>query len=555
MRRPGWWAWAWAGATGIAIVLGAAGFWIGLWVGGALGAGVGVAAGVIAPVFVELIKRRVESGEAAKRVEPAARRLGPASLLDPALGVVPFTGRQKELDALLAWCRDDSAGPVRLVTGGGGAGKTRLALELRLHLGKAGGWRCADVDAGTGTDALGAERAAARGKRLLLVADYADARADLDDLLDAVARESERVRLLLLARHAGEWWHRLEGGGQATRNLVADAAREVIELADVIEPGTTAADVVLSAVPWFAARLNVAVDQIGLVRVVGAERARILDLHAAALVAVLQAQDQQKVASVVIEVGAVLDVLLGHEKHYWQDSARSLKLFDVAGGLSAGQLSQVIAAMCLLGAASENEAIDLSGRVPGAAPSILAASWLHGVYPPDSQGLWLGSLRPDRLAEMQATRELVASPGLAQNCFTNLTERQVQQALVLLARASDDHPQARPLLESALFSFPDAAAGITAPRDTLIAVANSIPYPSVVLSGTDARLSRRIAATYPSGTPDRASWQETSSNLLAALGRREDALAAIDETVAIRRDLVTDGSDVFQPALAGLGTK
>jgi Tetratricopeptide repeat/Anaphase-promoting complex subunit 5 len=548
LRRPGWWAWA--AAAGIAIVLGAAGFWIGLWVDGALGAGVGVAAGVVAPMLVELIRNRVESREAAARVEPATRRLGPASLLDPALGVVPFTGRQKEMDALLAWCRNDSAGPVRLVTGGGGAGKTRLALELGLHLRKAGGWRCADIDAGTEPDALGAERAAARGNRLLLVADYADARAGLEDLLDAVAREPDRVRLLLLARHAGEWWHRLEGGRQATRHLVADATREVIELADVIKPGTTAADVVLSALPWFAARLNVSVGDIGLVRVVGAERARILDLHAAALVAALQVHNQQKVASVVIDVNAVMDVLLGHEKRYWQDSARTLKLFDVAGGLSAGQLSQAIAAMCLLGAASEAEAVDLSGRVPGAAPSILVASWLRGIYPPDNQSLWLGSLRPDRLAEMQATGELAASPSLTQNCLMNLTERQAQQALVLLARASDDHPQAKPLLEAALFSFPDAAAGIAAPRETLIAVANSIPYPSVVLSGADARLSSKIAATYPSGTSDRASWQETSSNLLAALGRREEALAAIDETVAIRRNLVTDGPNAFQPALA-----
>jgi len=184
-------------------------------------------------------------------------------------------------------------------------------------------------------------------------------------LLDAVVREPERVRVLLLARQVGEWWQRLEGGGQAVRDLVADASRELIELTDAIVPGASAADVVLDALPWFAARLDITVAEVGLVRITRAEQARILDLHAAALVAVLDARERRRTAAVSIDVSTVLDVLLGHEKRYWQDSARSLKLFDVAGGFSAGQLSQVAAAMCLLGAASEDEAAGLSGRVSG----------------------------------------------------------------------------------------------------------------------------------------------------------------------------------------------
>jgi hypothetical protein len=307
------------------------------------------------------------------------------------------------------------------VTGGGGAGKTRLALELGRRLEQGGGWRCVDVDVGSEADALRAERGAARGRRLLLVVDYADARVGLAALLDAVARASDRVRVLLLARQAGEWWQRLTGGGQATRDLVADATREVIELGDAIEPGASAVDVVLSALPWFAARLDVAVADVGLVRVIHAERARILDLHAAALVAVLGAREQRPAVAASVDVSTVLTVLLGHEKHYWQDSARALKLFDVTGGLSAGQLSQVIATMCLLGAVSEDEAAELSGRVPGAAPSLMAARWLHGLYPPHGEGLWLGSLRPDRLAELLVTRELAASPTFAGNCLSELT--------------------------------------------------------------------------------------------------------------------------------------
>jgi tetratricopeptide (TPR) repeat protein len=181
---------------------------------------------------------------------------------------------------------------------------------------------------------------------------------------------------------------------------------------------------------------------------------------------------------------------------------------------------------------------------------MIAALWLRGLYPPDTEGLWLGSLRPDRLAELLATRELAASPALARKCLSELTERQAQQALVLLARASADHPAARPLLESALFRFPEAPAGIRAPRETLIAVANSIPFPSIALDEAGADLSRRIALAYTTGTSERASWQETSANVLAALGRREEALVAIEEAVAIRRELAAERPGVFRPDLA-----
>ena len=178
------------------------------------------------------------------------------------------------------------------------------------------------------------------------------------------------------------------------------------------------------------------------------------------------------------------------------------------------------------------------------------AFWLRGLYPPEGGGLWLGSLRPDRLAELHVTRELAASPILTDKCLSKLTERQAQQALVLLARASADNPEAKPLLESALFRFPEIPAGIKAPRETLIAVANSIPFPSVALAEADASLSRRIAATYPAGTSERASWEGTSSTLLAALGRREEALAAIEEVVTAYRELAGGRPDAFSPDLA-----
>ena len=47
----------------------------------------------------------------------------------------------------------------------------------------------------------------------------------LEELLKAAARDAGRVRVLLLARHAGDWWQRLGAGSGTVRDLVADASR------------------------------------------------------------------------------------------------------------------------------------------------------------------------------------------------------------------------------------------------------------------------------------------------------------------------------------------
>ena len=123
----------------------------------------------------------------------------PAGLLDPRRGLVRFTGRDRELAELLAWCQDDSPNGVRLVTGPGGVGKTRLSVELcaRLHSDR---WRCVRV--GDRKEAAALELAR-RGwpYGVLLVVDYAETRIGLPDLLRAVAADPGpgRVRVLLLA--------------------------------------------------------------------------------------------------------------------------------------------------------------------------------------------------------------------------------------------------------------------------------------------------------------------------------------------------------------------
>jgi hypothetical protein len=57
------------------------------------------------------------------------------------------------------------------------------------------------------------------------------------------------------------------------------------------------------------------------------------------------------------------------------------------------------------------------------------------------------------------------------------------------------------------------------------------------MAETDASITGRIVATCNPGTSERASWLTTYSNLLNALGRRADSLAAINEAVTIYQNL------------------
>jgi hypothetical protein len=171
----------------------------------------------------ELTRRREDAAAAREELRRAGELTGggPAGLLDPRRGLVEFTGRERELAGLLAWCQDGRARGVRLVTGPGGVGKTRLSVELCARL-EPCGWRWVRAGDQEEAAALAAARRGWPGP-VLLVVDYAETRPGLGELLRAVAAEAGVVRVLLLARGAGEWWDRLGGGEPAVRTLLARA--------------------------------------------------------------------------------------------------------------------------------------------------------------------------------------------------------------------------------------------------------------------------------------------------------------------------------------------
>jgi hypothetical protein len=479
-------------------------------------------------------------------------RNSPALLLNPQTGVVEFMGRVDELADLLTWCEDDSAGRLRLITGPGGIGKTRLALQLTEKL-KELQWTCEWVGDGQEAHVLAAVRAVNPGP-VLLVADYAETRIGLEQLLRSVVADSGKIRLLLLARSAGQWWEQLAAGEGAIRDLIVQEGPDGVPLGEVLDDTVSDEDQVLRAIPVFAARLGVSPPEYVAVAT-RPRRARVLELHAAALVAVLEWIWAPK-SEPRVELGGVLNELLQHEERFWLRSALAQGLIYGSTEITPTTLRQAVAAGCLLGAADHKEAVALLRRIPAVPQSLMPALavWLRQLYPPERDSSeWLGLIQPDRLAERLVISQLGSSEELAQACLSDLGERQARQALLLLGRAAIEDDIAERLLRQLIPLVAQVIEDIDAPLETLVSIANAIPYPSMVLGQAHAAITSRILDTpaareHPS---EYARWLTAQGLALTQLSRPWDALPVTEQAVGLYRQLISVNPGRYKSDLAG----
>ncbi|MEV6238247.1 hypothetical protein [Lentzea sp. NPDC051838] len=180
------------------------------------------------------------------------RALSVAALLDPTHQVVPFHGRESELQALTQWRDSPALKASLLLHAPAGAGKTRLLQRFEE-----------DHDEQHGR---------------LLIVDDAD-RLTWNDIFlrlqDTLRHGPERTRVLLAARTTGWWW-------SSTRQRIADFDHEVADLE--LEPSMRDREESFTlACRHFAKQLNVTAPDEPPPNIAGET---VLDLHLAALTAV-----------------------------------------------------------------------------------------------------------------------------------------------------------------------------------------------------------------------------------------------------------------------------
>jgi hypothetical protein len=172
----------------------------------------------------KLIAELAPAAQVWRALSPGIRGLRPdplpSELLVAAHQTTPYVGRERLFHGLEAWIDGERPVALGFLTGQGGSGKTRLAIEACAR------WRARGIAAGflLGDDVSVAERVLAGSDRRVVVIDYADGKPELvRALLQRLSGGIPPTPLLLLARQRGEWWRRLARIPETDPRLVLDA--------------------------------------------------------------------------------------------------------------------------------------------------------------------------------------------------------------------------------------------------------------------------------------------------------------------------------------------
>ena len=469
-----------------------------------------------------------------------------AALLDPHRQIVRFAGRASELAELTAWCLDPSPAGLRLITGPSGTGKTRLAVELGRRV-DALGWNVEWLaDSAHVTD----PRAAASDARRLVVVDNADTVGDLTPLVrNCVAMHPGPARLLLIAESLDPWWIQLRAAMGGLETLRPPGQYFSLNLGSRLSTDASEKELLLDAARDFARELASPEPSLELANP-PTETCTVLDLHAAALVAVAGSRHG---AMVRVDPSTSVTDLLRLEHRCWEASATARGLATGDPHALQATLGRLVAAACLLGADTEEAASALAERVPNLMRDPNPACLLREMLPPrnDSAG-WIGQLQPDRLAQACVTNELTTSAEFAVRCLTSVNAQQAPHVVRVLLRACARDLEVREALAAVLGRLDDLVSELDAPVDVLIATLNAIPTSGEMLRGAAAALCDRIVRLLPEDADQamRAHWLYALGSRLLLSRRSQEAIPHLEHAVLIRRQLALSGDPFDRRQLA-----
>lgn len=307
--------------------------------------------------------------------------------------MVPFTGRDTELDELRRW-RDDGTGlAVRWLYGPGGQGKTRLADEAAAEAHREG-WTVVTASAGSGPIHRPADRQDLRtgsAPGLLLLVDYAD-RWPLSHLVLLLGnrllnRTSIPVRVLFLAR-TDAIWQALTAALDENLTRMSSSLLQPLDDTDGARARMFAA-----ARSAFAERYGTGHESAPLIgdMLSGPGFGLILAVHMAALVAVDRNRPGDPLPA---DVAGLTLYLLDREQLHWANR------YGRGGRLSPDLMRRVVFVASVCGTRTAAEAAEaLAVALPEHVDPASAADDHAACYPPPTTADRLQPLYPDRLAE------------------------------------------------------------------------------------------------------------------------------------------------------------
>lgn len=389
--------------------------------------------------------------------QAAAETLGDGAmslLLWPEFGIVPFGGREVDLEWLDSWQRASSGLSVALVLGQGGTGKSRLAAEFcstRQREGVVTGFL------GDAVDARLLQRLARVREPLAIVVDEAHVRLEQTAELVTTFAANGRAApssVVLLARQAGDWWtdllpSRVDDPG-AQLALETAATRD---LAPVASSAPEREHAFLAACRAFAERSGQGgMGAVATPDLSGALFESILFIHLAALSA-LEPSNPSAGSPLRDDL---LDFALRREGRYWSRTAS-------AAGIRVHPrvLERSVATATLTEAADENDAARALAAIPDLSDAGQSAVrdlawWLRDLYPgastpgsfhdADASEPWFRPLIPDLLAEALVARVVTAVPELATSLAGTASPGASRRILSVLTNAARAYPRVEGVL-------------------------------------------------------------------------------------------------------------
>ena len=474
-------------------------------------------------------------------VVPVGKRVNsPARLIRARSGVVPYITRGDLLERLQAWATGEDVFASGVIGGRGGAGKTRLGVELCVRA-EQRGWLCGLLSRRADQAAL--ESLAQAPAPRLVVVDYAESRGEQLEVvlptMKAHASAEHPIRILLLVRAAPR-----QGD---------DCAEVLYQRSQVLDALTT----------WTATRSR---RSAGAGRTPGLARRRRRGVRGPSRVGLRAGSwvpgntrrprfRQPAVGSdrrlpgrprgpgPADQPADLFKELVAHEDRYWQASAADLD--------SDKRLRErVVALVALTGAASEREAAELLRLLPDLSDATAErrgrlARWAHDLYPGPR---WWNPVEPDRIGEHLVAACFTACP----NVLSGVLEQPAPQAVVapldLYTRAAPDHPALaaalRPILTGQLGALCSRAADQAASETDLARVLSET---------TLATALDRVVTAVPVEP-------ESLGAVLSRFPRGRDlilsplAVTLITQIITYLRELVAADPRTHEPTLAfGLG--